>query len=107
MKEWLPNANLPEHKNWNRYIDEEVVKCMAESKRGARYDFTNFTHLIRFIRNLLEHYTEILSDNPQLPAIVGSSQEEIMRYFVRCFPWLMITMYILEAGIGNIIEGNL
>ena len=95
MKEWLPSANIPDHKNWNRYLDEQVVKCMAESKKGAKYDFTNFTHLIRFIRNLLEHYTEILRNKPKLQAILGSTQEEIIRYFVRRFPWLMIMIYIL------------
>jgi hypothetical protein len=82
---------------------------MTESRNDAKYkyDFTNLNNLIRFIRNLLEHYTEILSDNPQLRTIVGSSQEEILRYFVRRFPWLMITIDILQKGIGDSIKENL
>jgi hypothetical protein len=66
--------------------------------RGTRYTYTKFNDLIRFSRNLLEHYNEILKNNPKIVPIVGNTQKDIVRYLVKCFPWLMVVIYIINRG---------
>lgn len=60
LKNLVTFAEVPSYEKWNEAIHSTIVNGMKNSKKGARYDFNNFQDLIRFCRNLCEHYREII-----------------------------------------------
>ena len=94
-------AKIPSHENWNEAIHKTIINGMINSKKGAKYDFNKFQDLIRFCRNMCEHYREIISDNPAFVPIIGATMEDVIRYFVKCFPWLMIVVQMIVDDYGS------
>ena len=96
-------AMLPSHEKWNEAIHPTILNGMKNSKKGAKYDFNKFQDLIRFCRNLCEHYQEIISENPDFKPIIGTTMESAIRYCVKCFPWLMIVVQMIVDEYGSYI----
>lgn len=68
---------------------------MLQSKKSSSYDLNRFKDLIRFCRNLCEHYQEIAQESPKVKPIIGSTLEDAVRFCIKSFPWLMIVVQII------------
>ncbi len=87
--------NLPSHENWNQALPPTVFWGMKNSKNAAKYDFNKFQDLIRFGRNLAEHIDDIVKEFPDLIPYTGKTVESVIRFLVKCFPWLMIFVQMI------------
>lgn len=77
---------INEFTGWPRQLDN----CLSvEIKKYRKYDPMLFTDLLRFIRNKKNHYREL---SPEVQALLGSTNESFINYFLEKFPKLMIVV---------------
>jgi len=75
-----------EYIGWTRQLDNCLVQ---ELKKFRKYDPTQLTDLLRFIRNKKNHFRELSHECKEL---LGSTNESFVTYFIVKFPRLMIAI---------------
>ena len=69
---------------WARQLD---ICLVNEMKKYRKYDPVSLSDLLRFIRNKKNHYRELPAEGK---ALLGSTNDSFMTYFLQKFPKLMI-----------------
>jgi serine/threonine-protein kinase/endoribonuclease IRE1 len=80
------------HKIINEFIGwpRQLEPCLVvELKKFRKYDSTQLSDLLRFIRNKKNHYRELA---PEVKDLLGETNDSFMTYFLGKFPRLMIAV---------------
>uniref|UniRef100_A0A7S3CRH9 non-specific serine/threonine protein kinase n=1 Tax=Strombidium rassoulzadegani TaxID=1082188 RepID=A0A7S3CRH9_9SPIT len=77
---------VSELSGWPRQLDPSLVQ---ELKKFRKYDPSQLSDLLRFIRNKKNHIRELPEEGKQL---LGETNDSFTTYFIRKFPKLMIAV---------------
>ncbi len=83
-----PSSLLPN--NWKAVIDPDDLSTFCEGGRTpSSYDGNNYTHCLRFIRNVRQHWR----DKPRPPLKGMGTATSLDGYFLQLFPTLPLVLY--------------
>lgn len=120
---FIMGALLGDCENWieklgphaGRFIEEKNRENMrgsaSSSTRGewSYYDGRRFLHLLRFLRNYVEHCSEHRALHVNLVGEMGVQPSEILEYVTRIFPAILTGLYVVAArhmGPGDFCMGQ-
>ncbi|KAL8160467.1 hypothetical protein V2J09_002004 [Rumex salicifolius] len=75
--------------SWDKKMESELIDDMNRG-RDADYKYNSVRHLLRFVRNKMNHYHE---SSMKIKELIGSLPEGVDDYFICRFPRLLIEVY--------------
>lgn len=76
--------------SWKSSVDDLLWKHLTLHRP---YIESNYTHLVRALRNLIEHWSNIVVATPDVSRLFGEDAGGILFYFERRFPNLFANLW--------------
>lgn len=81
-------------RSWREAVDEVLWKHLTLHRP---YIESSFTHLVRAVRNLYEHWNDLPSKYPAISELFDENTDGLFAYFNKRFPSLVLALWLARA----------